>query len=273
MAFNGTGSNVTSLNASNIASGTVPTARLGSGTANSTTFLRGDQTYATPPSLTGSNGQVFTSSGTFTVPTGVTSVKVTVVGGGGNGGNASATTGRASSTGGGGGGGGGGVAVQFITGLTPGGTVSVTVGGISGTSSFGAFCSATGGASAAASSGSVASAGGVGGTGSGGNFSYTGSPGQVGLAGGWGGIGGASLTPSIPNIQDSFTCGSVTYVGVPGSGFLGGRAGLGPVNTFTLTGGGAASGFGNGGAGAVASNVAGTAGGGAGSAGVVLVEW
>ncbi len=33
-------------NASNLASGTVPTARLGSGTANSTTFLRGDQTYA-----------------------------------------------------------------------------------------------------------------------------------------------------------------------------------------------------------------------------------
>ena len=35
------------LNASNLASGTVPTARLGSGTANSTTYLRGDQTWAT----------------------------------------------------------------------------------------------------------------------------------------------------------------------------------------------------------------------------------
>ena len=34
------------LNASNLASGTVPTARLGSGTASSSTFLRGDQTYA-----------------------------------------------------------------------------------------------------------------------------------------------------------------------------------------------------------------------------------
>lgn len=34
-------------NASNLASGTVPTARLGSGTANATTFLRGDQTFAT----------------------------------------------------------------------------------------------------------------------------------------------------------------------------------------------------------------------------------
>ena len=33
-------------NATNLASGTVPTARLGSGTASSSTFLRGDQTYA-----------------------------------------------------------------------------------------------------------------------------------------------------------------------------------------------------------------------------------
>ena len=32
-------------NASNLASGTVPTARLGSGTASSSTFLAGDQTY------------------------------------------------------------------------------------------------------------------------------------------------------------------------------------------------------------------------------------
>jgi hypothetical protein len=41
------GVNLTALNASNLGSGTVPTARLASGTANSTTYLRGDQTWAT----------------------------------------------------------------------------------------------------------------------------------------------------------------------------------------------------------------------------------
>ena len=65
--FSGSGASLTNLNASNIASGTVPTARLGSGTANSSTFLRGDSTFAAVTSTTINNNadnRVITGSGT-----------------------------------------------------------------------------------------------------------------------------------------------------------------------------------------------------------------
>lgn len=76
-------------------------------------------------------------TGTFTVPAGVTAVRVRMWGGGG-----------------GSAGGGGGFALKIITGLSPAATIAVTVGaaggGAGGTSSFGAYVSATGGASGGA---------------------------------------------------------------------------------------------------------------------------
>lgn len=70
LAPNGSGASLTSLNASNIASGTVPTARLGSGTASNTTFLRGDGTWSVPSGtgggITDLTGDV-TASGTGSV--------------------------------------------------------------------------------------------------------------------------------------------------------------------------------------------------------------
>ena len=54
------------------------------------------------------------SSATWTIPAGVTKVKVTVVGGGGGGGSTASATAITS------GGGGGGCAVKYLTGLTPG---------------------------------------------------------------------------------------------------------------------------------------------------------
>ena len=66
-AFSGSGANITALNASNLASGTVPTARLGSGTASSSTFLRGDSTFAAVTSTTinsNADNRVITGSGT-----------------------------------------------------------------------------------------------------------------------------------------------------------------------------------------------------------------
>jgi hypothetical protein len=56
---------LTNLSASNLTSGTVPTARMGSGTANSSTFLRGDGSWQTPPSPSGVFG-ISNSSGVYT---------------------------------------------------------------------------------------------------------------------------------------------------------------------------------------------------------------
>lgn len=94
-------------------------------TSNGTTWT----SAAAPSSYSGVTSQVFTSNGTFTIPSGVTKVKVTVVGGGGGtaGGNSNAQIVA---------GGGGGAAIKWLTGLTPGNTLSVTVGagGTAGTS-------------------------------------------------------------------------------------------------------------------------------------------
>jgi hypothetical protein len=56
---------LTNLSASNLTSGTVPTARLGSGTANSSTFLRGDGSWQTPSALYGIFG-ISNISGQYT---------------------------------------------------------------------------------------------------------------------------------------------------------------------------------------------------------------
>jgi hypothetical protein len=121
--------------------------------------------------------QLFTSSGTFTVPAGVTKLYVAVIGGGGAGGGATSGSrgGRA--------GGCGGLAKGFVS-ISSGQSVVVTVGtggvGSTGTgtaggaSSFGAYMSATGGSGGAANvvhSWSVSTTGGVG---SGGEINFVG---------------------------------------------------------------------------------------------------
>ena len=63
------------------------------------------------------------SSATWTIPTGVTKVRITVIGGGGNTPSSpGGTTARS------GGGGGGGTAIKVLTGLTPGNTLLYTIG-------------------------------------------------------------------------------------------------------------------------------------------------
>ena len=128
--------------------------------------------------------QVFTSSGTYTKPTGISTVKVIVTGGGGSGGGHGTTDDM------GAGGGAGGTAIEVID-VSGVSTVTVTVGaggaGVSGsnngnaggTSSFGSYCSATGGNGGR--HGNIGDiSGGAGGAGSGGNINILGGSGTNG---------------------------------------------------------------------------------------------
>ena len=73
------GANLTNLDASDLASGTVPTARLGSGTASSSTFLRGDSTFAAVTSTTinsNADNRVITGSDTANTLNGESNVVI-----------------------------------------------------------------------------------------------------------------------------------------------------------------------------------------------------
>jgi hypothetical protein len=167
---------------------------------------------------------VFTTSGIFTVPNGVTSVRVAATGGGGSGGYHSTMPG--------GGGGAGGQAIGVVTGLVPGQAIAVTVGiggsalgspgdGNNGaTSSFGGYMSANGGAGGIGGTVTIfANAGGAGGSASGGQVNNAGSDGSDSIVvAGRGGDGGG---PS--NGRGA----SGANVGTPALGYGGGGGGGG----------------------------------------------
>jgi hypothetical protein len=115
--------------------------------------------------------RTITSTSTWTKPSGLKAVKVTLVGAGGNGGTRANTV----YTSAGGNGGNGGGAIEYIPAPSIPGPVSVTVGTApSKTSSFGAFLSATGGGNGGSSSGSTNGANGTSGIGSGGDINVQG---------------------------------------------------------------------------------------------------
>lgn len=182
--------------------------------------------------------QVFTSTGTstFSVPTGITKLRVQVVGGGNSGGSCSAGASRSAA-----GGGGGGYALEDID-VTGTSTIQVYVGSAGLWSTFG-----TNGAYLYATPGSVGGAvggdGGSGGSGSGGDVNVTGQ----------GGGAGAS------NNQMS---------GAGGSSFLGGGA----PGRATVGNGATGGNYGGGGSGGACDAGSGSSGGG-GAQGVVIVQW
>jgi phage-related tail fiber protein len=178
---------------------------------------------------------VYGSSGSFTVPAGVTHVHVRLVAGGGGGGGSIS----------GGGGGAGGYAEGMYS-VTAGQTITVTVGaggtagpsgghgGNGGTSSFGSYISATGGMGGR---GGNEHGGGGGGAGINGALNTVGGYGGDGIASGVGGQGGASFLGG------------------------GGKAGTASGANGSALGSGGGGGYG------------GSYPGGAGASGVVIVEW
>lgn len=193
--------------------------------------------------------QTFTGNGTFTIPANVASVKVTVVAGGGGGGGSTVSNN-------GGGGGSGSSAVKWLSALTSGNTLAVTI-GAAGAAGLTNATGGTGGASSVASGTqtitSILTNGGAGGNGSlasspGGGGGAASSGGDLNLDGSAGSLGFAT------NSLGGNGAGSILGGGAPNSGGVG-------VN-------GGAFGAGGGGAGGAANHS-----GGAGSAGVVIFEW
>ncbi len=189
----------------------------------------------------GSGVQVFTASGTFQVPAGITQLDAEVWGGGA--GSFASTSSSAS-----GGGGGGGYARKRITGLVPGQAIAVVVGagGTGGTttggaatggqaSSFGSYIAATGGTVNPSASTSNPQLGGGPGGGQNGDVNLFGSAGQSGFTG-IGGMGGAAPMGGSQN------SGTVGNAGInPGGGASG--AGTGSSGSTPYAGAAGANGM------------------------------
>jgi hypothetical protein len=223
---------------------------LGNGTSSFQTVAPGSSgnllasngtTWASTAVSLGINAQVFTGNGTFTIPAGVTKLKVTVVGGGGGG----CSGGGFGQNGTRGGGGGGGTAIKYLTGLTPGNTLAVTV-GAGGTAN--SQPGGDGGDSTVASgTQSITTITGGGGDGGVIDFGYF-TAGGLGANGDLNIRGGGSLSGGD---------------GVGGSSTMGGGSGVGGTSASAAVGGA------YGGGGSSGFNAVGSVG----AAGVVIFEW
>jgi len=236
VAQGGIGAATLTANAVVLGNGTSAVTTVAPSTSGNVLTSNGTTWASTAPSIVGAKGQSFTSSGTFTIPTGITAVKVTVIGGGGNGGNAGG--GQR-----GGGGGAGGTAISYLTSLTSGNTISVTVGAAVGNSSIQSgtqsITTVTGGAGTTGTSNQTGwTLGGAGGTATNGTININGQRGGDG-----------------PTSMSSFG-GSTSF----------GGGGTGGYTSGVLPTAGVGYGSGGGGAGDSSSGASG-------AAGIVIFEW
>lgn len=210
--------------------------------------------------------QVFTSTGTFTVPSNTTAVRVFLVAGGGGGGSASVSTGA--SVGGScfGGGGGGGSVFQGDLLVTAGGSYTVTIGAagaggltvanatVGSNTTFGSLATAVGGGAGAGAmvrnpSGNYNNT----------NLYFANINGGTGGGQGWGSGSTASIPGSAPSGGGSLTSAFTYYNGYGSSGYpiltgrgsMGGNGGVGYDTSSNAThiAGAGVNGYGGGGGG------------------------
>lgn len=230
-------------------------------TSNATAIVFSADSSAQKTAFIGFNSQRFTANGTFTIPTGVTAVKVTVIGGGGGAGNGFASTITFSIASGGGA---GGYAVKYLTGLTPGNTIAVTVGAAGAAGVAGGTSSIASGTQAITT---VTATGGGAGVGQGSQTS-----GQPGGSGGTASNGDINITGNAGNIEQvGYATAMANWTAQVQSGGSG-PLGIGGKAVSTYASGGAATGYGAGGGAGLAYNGS-TSTGGAGSTGAVIFEW
>lgn len=223
----GTGAATLTLNNVLLGNGTSAVQTVAPSTAgNVLTSVGGTWASAAPP-VAGVNADVKTSgSGAFTIPAGITKLKVTIVGGGG--GSAGSAVGNA-----GGGGGGGGTAVKWLTGLTPLNTINYAVG--SG-GAAGSVTPTSGGAGnpSSISSGTqsittvTANGGGAGLTGGGVGAGGTATNGDLNMPGSTpdnGSNGGASIYSNIQSQQGAIVANAGLNYGGGASSISGANAG------------------------------------------------